>query len=289
MNLATLIPTLLQVSIFLLVFTIGLSATPRDATYLFRNPSQLARLVLAMNIIMPALALALVYAFDFHPAVKIALVVLAVSPVPPLFPSKAMKAGGEENYTIGLLVAASLLAIVFVPLTMGLFEMISARPLHMSAVTVAKFVLTSVLGPLIIGMSVLRIAPKLAAQIAKPVSVFATALLVLALLPALFGAWHAISSLIGDGTLLAFAAFVVAGLAVGHLLGGPRAADRTVLALSTATRHPAVAIGVAHVNFPDQKLVAPAIVLYLLVGAIVSLPYLKWAKHHDTEVPATQT
>ena len=73
-------------------------------------------------------------------------------------------------------------------------------------------------------------------------------------------------SLIGNGSLLALAAFVAVGLAAGHLLGGPNAADRLVLALSTATRHPVIALTVAKANFPDEPLLGATVLLYLLVG-----------------------
>jgi BASS family bile acid:Na+ symporter len=103
-------------------------------------------------------------------------------------------------------------------------------------------------------------------------------LLVAAIVPVLITMWPAMISLIGDGTLLAIVAFIVVGLAVGHFLGGPDSDDRTVLALATATRHPGVALVIATGNFPGEKLVAPALMLYLLVGAIASTPYVMWRK-----------
>jgi BASS family bile acid:Na+ symporter len=78
--------------------------------------------------------------------------------------------------------------------------------------------------------------------------------LVVAAIPVLIALFPAIISLVGNGTILAFAAFVVVALAVGHFLGGPDPDERTVLALASASRHPAVAIAIAHANFPDEKL-----------------------------------
>jgi bile acid:Na+ symporter, BASS family len=74
---------------------------------------------------------------------------------------------------------------------------------------------------------------------------------------------------------------VLIGLAAGHLLGGPNPHHRTVLALSTATRHPGVAIAIAHTNFPEQKLALAAILLYLLISGVVTIPYLKSRKSTD--------
>jgi len=36
-------------------------------------------------------------------------------------------------------------------------------------------------------------------------------------------------------------------------------------------RHPAIAITIAHANFPDQQMAVPAILLYLIVSAIITM------------------
>jgi BASS family bile acid:Na+ symporter len=278
MRLATLIPFVLQASIVLNVIGLGLNASPQDATSLLRRPNRLLRSLGAMHVVMLACAVALAVNFDLHPAVKIALVALAVSPIPPLLPKKTLQAGGEASYTIGLLVAAALLAIVFVPVAVELLGRAFGTPTHMSLGAVARLVLRTVLVPLVVGIAIRSLAAAFAARMARPVSLVAMVLLIASALPVLFTAWPTLVSLTGDGTILALAVFVLVGLAVGHLLGGPDPEDRTVLGLSTASRHPGVALAIAHATFPEQQLVLAAVLLYLLVSAIVSLPYLAWSR-----------
>ena len=91
MDLAAIIPVAIRTSIFLIVFALGLGARLEDALYLFRRPAQLARSLLAMNVIMPVVAAALAAAFNLYPAVKIALLALAVSPLPPHTPEEAAR------------------------------------------------------------------------------------------------------------------------------------------------------------------------------------------------------
>jgi BASS family bile acid:Na+ symporter len=91
-------------------------------------------------------------------------------------------------------------------------------------------------------------------------------------------------ALIGNGTVLGLVAFVLAGLAIGHFLGGPSAANRTSLALATASRHPGIAAVLAQANFPEQKLAMAALLLYLLVNAFGSIPYLLWIKRRQPVV-----
>jgi BASS family bile acid:Na+ symporter len=92
-------------------------------------------------------------------------------------------------------------------------------------------------------------------------------------------------ALVGNGTLVAIAAFVVLGLAIGHVLGGPNPHDRSVLALATASRHPAIALTIAQTNFPNQPVV-PAILIYLILGVVLGIPYIKWRQRVDGVGPA---
>ena len=73
--------------------------------------------------------------------------------------------------------------------------------------------------------------------------------------------------------------FVLVGLGVGHWLGGPQAEDSTVLALSTASRHPAIALAVAKLNFPDEPHLGATILLYLILLTVLTVPYVRWQRH----------
>jgi bile acid:Na+ symporter, BASS family len=281
MNLQTLIPIVLKVSLLLSVFAIGLKASAQDATYLFRRPGELVRSILAMNVLMPVFAVTIVLLFDLNPAVKIALVALSVSPIPPLLPNKMVKAGSTDSYAIGLLIAAGLMAIIFVPLSMEILKQVFNVPLQMTIASVAILVLMTILLPIGLGVALRSLAPALAERLAKPISQVAGIGLLAALLAILFGAAPAIWTLIGNGTVIALAAFALVGLAIGHFLGGPKPENRTALAISTSTRHPGVAIAIAAANFPEQKLATAAVLLYLLVGAVASIPYQKWIKRQQ--------
>src|SRR5512139_2322317 len=59
----------IQASVFLTVVALGLRASFRDATALIRRPAALGRAVLAMNVVMPALALLLALFLDLKPVV----------------------------------------------------------------------------------------------------------------------------------------------------------------------------------------------------------------------------
>lgn len=278
MTLASLILLALQSSIFLLVLSIGLKADFGAAFYLFRRPGALLRAFVSMGLVVPAFAVALAVTFHLSHAVEVAVIAIALSPVPPFLPLKAMKAGGEQAYTIGLLVAASLVSIVWVPLFLDLISPIYSTRLGMPPIAIAKLVAFSVLLPIAVGILVRHFLPALANRAARPLMLTAALFMAVALIPVLVVEWRPVLSLIGNGTVLALAALVAVGLAAGHFLAGAEPGERTVLALASGTRHPGVAIAIAHVNFPDDKLVLPAVLIYLIVCTLVSIPYVQWMR-----------
>ena len=235
-----------------------------------------------MNVIMPLVAAGLVVSFDLPTSVKVALVALAISPVPPMLPKKETKAGGQESYAIGLLVAVALLAILTVPIVVSWFIAAFDRTGGIAPPAVAKIVFTSVLAPLAIGIGVRQWIPRLAERIAGPVATCGTILLIVSVLPLLYFSWPAVQALFGNGTVLIVATMAAIGLATGHLLGGPDPGHRTVLALSTASRHPAVALAITVAAGEETKSEVGAILLYLIVAIVLSIPYVAWRRHQSS-------
>jgi bile acid:Na+ symporter, BASS family len=278
MGLAAVIALALKVSIALNVLAVGLAARPADVVSVLRSPGRLLRSLVAMDVVMPLFAAGLAAIFPLHPAVKVALVALAVSPVPPLLPRKQLKGGGDAGYTIGLLVAAALVATVLLPVAVPLLGRVFGRAAHVPFTTVISIVATTVLAPLAVGIATRHFARGLADRLVRPMAVAALVLLAATALPILVGAWPAIVALIGNGTLAALAAFALVGLVVGHWLGGPDPNDRMVLALATASRHPGVAVAIATANVSEPRPIIAAVLLYLIVGAVVSVPYMRWRR-----------
>ena len=77
-----------------------------------------------------------------------------------------------------------------------------------------------------------------------------------------------------NGTLLMLALITFVGTGVGYCLGGPDSWDRTVLGLSPLPRHPAGAIVATTSAVAEGRLALAAVVLYVLVVTVVSVPYV---------------
>jgi BASS family bile acid:Na+ symporter len=275
----------LVLSVLLISFSVALRCAPRAVTSLFRNPSLLVRSLLSMNVLLPLFAALMVALVELRPAIEIALVALSISPVPPFLPRKQLALVADEEYVIGLLGASSLLAIVLAPLTVELIGVLSTREFSLAPLAIAKIVAVTVLVPFLFGMIVRRVTPAFAERASPLADKIGILLLVVAIVPLIVKLWPAMMSLLGNGTGFAIIAFTGVGLALGHMLGGPDSDHQTVLALATATRHPGVALAIAAGNFPDETLVAPALMLYLLISAIVSAPYVRWRRNLKKRLP----
>ncbi len=277
MDMKHLIILALQVSILATVFGFGLRATPRDVSFLFRHRILLVKSLVAMFLIMPLVAISLVSLFDLTPTLSIALVALSVAPLPPLIPKRLSQAGGYAPYGIALMATVAVLSVVIVPLAGRLAGLLLHRPVGIGPGAVAALVLKTILVPLAAGMIVRATLPKIADRIVRPISLSATILLAVAVIVVVAGVLPTVWSLIGDGTILVMAAFVLIGLAVGHLLGGPDPDDRVVLAISSSCRHPAMALALASAGFSTANSGA-TILLYLLINVLAGIPYTIWQR-----------
>jgi len=268
----------LKVSIVMQVIAVGLGTTWEDTTYLFRRPRLLVNSILARNVAVPIIAILLIKAFPFHIAIAITLGILAVTPVPPLLPKSRLKAGARSEYALGLLASQAILAVVLVPVTIELMDWALGAKAHFSVARVGELVIETILIPIAVGMLTSRFLPRLQGFAPRLLTV-GTVLLVAGAIPLLALGWKAFPVLSGNGAMLAIVMFVVAGMAAGHLLGGPRGEDRTTLAIATAARHPAMALAIAEANYPEQsRLVSGAIVIYLVLRLVLSLCYAYWRR-----------
>jgi bile acid:Na+ symporter, BASS family len=288
MSAADLIRLTELVSSTLIVFGFGLRSTMRDASALFRHPLLLVRSLFAMNVLLPLIAALMVAMFALRPPIGIALIAVAVSPVPPFLPGQQLKLVTRQEYVLGLFGASSLLAIIVAPVSVALIGLLFTRQISIAPIAIAKIVALTVLVPFSLGMIVRRRAAALAERVSPIVGNVGIFLLVVAAVPVLLTTWSEMISLIGNGTLIALVAFTLVSLAAGHLLGGRNPDNRTILALAAATRHPGVALTIATQMFPDQHLVAPALLLYLFVSGIASAPYILWRMRQRKKLGSTR-
>jgi bile acid:Na+ symporter, BASS family len=269
--LQVLLPLLIQASLSALVLAVGLDATVDDVLYLFRRPALLAKAFLAISIIVPLVAVLVIRTLPISLPSKVGVILMALAPVPPFLPGKGLKAGGRKAYVYGLYVAFALLAVVIVPATVAVLDRLYGASADVPMGKFTTTVVVSVLLPLALGMLLHARWPAATSVAATWVGRLAFLLVVIAVVPLLFKAWPAMMAMTGDGTVLAIALIVVAGVAAGHLLGGPELANRPVLASFAATRHPGIALMIATSSGADKRVTAIVLLFVIVALAIVAI------------------
>lgn len=286
MDAKALILLALQLAIAGTVFTYGLQATRDDLLYIVHRPGLLLRSLIAMLVLMPLLVAACVYFFALPQPTAVVLTALAISPVPPMLPKKQKKAGGIAPYGLGLLIVLALASIVTVPLSVMLLDWLFAIPRGVGPATIMKIVLTMIIAPLALGLVVAKLMPGVATSVAVPLRRVATLLLIAVALVLLASTWRAIWLSTNPLTVAAIVAFVALGLVIGHWLGGPVPEHSSVLALSSASRHPAIALAISSTNYHGE-LFAPTLALYLLLCTLLVIPYVQWQRRRSPLPPGS--
>ncbi len=272
MTLALLV--LLKLIVTAIIFGIGLDSTPRDAVRLFRHPALLLRSVVAMYVLVPLAALALVKLLPLSPGVEAGLLVLAVSAGAPLLPRKLLGIG-DGAYIFSLVVVSSVLAVILVPVWLEILVPLFPRLPHLAPERAAMVLGESFFLPLLAGMAVRWLFPGFAAWVGGWLVGLAGLLLALTALVLLAVNWHIVLEVQWQG-VVALAVMILVALVIGHLVGGPKDEDRTALAVACATRHIGVAVVVA-TSLPGVR-VAVVISVYIAISVAITLPYTRWRR-----------
>lgn len=278
MDAKDVVPILAQVALFLIVSSFGLKAHAREVRAAFAQTSLILKGILAVNVVVPAAAILMCSVLPIDPAVRIGIVIMAVSPLAPLIPGKMLKGGLDASAAAGLYVALILAAIILVPLTIGLLSAIYPAEASISVGTMVRVVGLGVLLPISVGLALATWWPSFArraAPIASAIGMIAILIIVALILYAQGGA---VLGLVGDGSVAAIFVTILAGVFAGHWLGRPDPANSNALAVAAGIRHPGIAALIANENFTDRRIML-AVILFLLVSVVVTALYQRWLGH----------
>jgi len=263
-------------SVRAMIFALGLRATAGDVAFLWRRPGLLLRSLLAMYLVIPVCAVAMVKMLDLPRPTNVALLVIAISAGAPLVPRRLLQSGGDPRYVLSLAVTSSVLAIVSVPLSVAALGRIFGVAVGVAPTAVAGLVAKSFLVPFIAGVVVHALWPAVAARLVEPTTKAAVAVLISCSAIALA---FSIGLVIENGlrSFLALAALTFVAILSGHLLGGPKLVDRVSLGVLCATRHVGLVMMIALALVPSRGALA-VISAYLVAALLVSTPYVIWSR-----------
>jgi bile acid:Na+ symporter, BASS family len=267
-------------TVFTVMFDVGLVIEIGEFRWVSRHPALVAKALFAVLIAVPAVAVAVVHAFDLSRAAEIAIVLMAISPGAPVALRRSLDAGGHRSFAPALQIMVAILAVLSMPLWIAALNEFYGGNASISPRELARQVFVAQLLPLGLGMLARRAVPTAAAWLQPRLARFANLLLVALTILVLIDVFGAV---VDAGWRIALAIVIITtlALAMGHRLGGVDSTTRSAVAISSAARNPGLALLVAALNHAPPEINA-TILAYLVVSALTVLVYVIWRRHAAT-------
>ena len=251
---------ILMAVLMVMLYSVALELRAEDFRYVARHPLAVGIGLLAQFVLLPAATLLLTLVLDLSPAVKAAMMLVAVCPGGAL--SNVITAFGRGNLALSLSISAvsNVLALALTPLNFSL--MVAANP------ATAAWAREIAVNPLDLALSLLLLlalpvsaalltslrAPALAARIRKPLARFAAFALGAFIVVAVAAQWKLFVVAVGQtlplvimhnalGLLLGWLAALAASLAV---------ADRRAVMIEAGMQNSGLALGIIAAQFNSE-------------------------------------
>ncbi len=266
------------------MLAVGLSLTIAQIMEPLRNGKLVFVALLANFVLMPLGALVIARVLRLDQPLGIALMLLGAAAGAPFLPKLAGIAKGNLAFAVGLMVLLMVLTVAYMPLVLPLLlEGVTVDPLN-----IARSLLLLMLLPLGVGLTVNRQFASIAERMRVPLNRLSSLSLALLIALLLVTKIHNVLALFGTRGILASVLFLLAGLGLGWLLGGPGFGTKGVLALGTAQRNIAAALLVGGKNFEDPNVVV-MIVVVAVVGLLVLMPLARILGTRGAGTPSPTT
>ena len=280
-----LLTIVLPIALAVIMLGLGLALTWADFQRVARYPRAVTAGLLVQSLVLPAVAFGLAHVLNLTPELAVGLVLLSASPGGPTANLYSHLAGGDVALNLTLTAINSLLAIVTVPLLVGLgmahfMEREAAIPLQFGKVV---SVLAIVLIPVALGMLLRKKKPAIAQVLDKPVKIASAVFLILVIAGA---AWQQRDGLaewfskVGPAALI----FNLASLGIGYALPRMLRLDEkqsAAIAFEIGIHNGTMAIAVAGTVLGNLNFAIPAAV-YSLMMYFTGAAFAAWVKTRTT-------
>ena len=261
-----------QLTIFLLMFSIGLEEGFKNLSLLWRRIPLLIRCLIASFIIVPLSAMLIVSIVPMDTSARIGLLAMAICPGAPLTYKKLTGMKASTALAGSFQTTTSLFAILVVPVWVTIFSGIYPNQATVEASDVFQQVMTVQFIPILLGLAINKWLPLLAENLLEPLSKISSIMflgfviiLLVVVLPMVLK--------IGIVTVIGVVLFITATILAGHYLGGPEPETRLAIGLANSTRNAGLALALTTMNFKDRPGILAAITAIALLAFVADAIY----------------
>jgi BASS family bile acid:Na+ symporter len=269
--------SLVTITLFSLMLTIGINQDWKELTSIWKTRRRLLRSLVAVIVIVPLIAGLLIWLFALNPVAATGLALLASSPGAPLTTFRSKMAGADVRLVSSLQLTLAFLAIVVTPITLAVFNhFFDTLTDPIRFIYVLQQVAQVTFLPVAIGITLRKFAPAFTNQIQGALNTISNLLflLLVAVVLALFLLSAELRAMLAIGWVPAIAIIILilTALACGHFLGGPEPEYRAGLAVASIARNIGLAVFIAGMS-EEATAALPMILAYLLIGVVLGVPY----------------
>ena len=265
---------LVLASVFTVMLSLGLMLGREQITAALQRRMVLAVLLFVVVVPVPAIAVLFVKGFGIKGAVAAGILLMAISPGAPVALRRAIDAGGHAAFAPALHLVIVISAVVTVPGSVAVLDLIFDKDFTVSPLDVARQVFIAQLLPLGLGAALRALRPAVAARIETRLARIANQMLLALVVALLIVLWPLLAD-IGWVPFVAGMTLTVCALFVGAACAWRDATIRPAGAVAAAMRNPGLALLIATVNKASAAVVA-AVFGYALGLAVVVTAFVVW-------------
>ena len=278
MNIVT--DVVLPIALAFIMFSLGLGLSINDFTRIFLKPKEFFIGFLSQLIILPIVALILVYIWPLSPEIAIGVMILAAAPGGATSNILTSFAKGDVALSISLTAVISILSVITIPLILGISLSVlginlSNQGISLMDIALKMFLIVTI--PVLIGMSLSKIFNSFE-SFAKKIS---TVLFFLVLLGAVLAERENVVSYFAQAGLITlilnilmmFIAFYLSKTLISNV------SQQRAITLECGLQNGTLAIVVANVFFDGGIYLIPA-ATYSLIMYATALPYIYYLRRN---------
>ena len=278
MNIVT--DVVLPIALAFIMFSLGLGLSISDFTRIFLKPKEFLVGFISQLILLPIVALILVYIWPLSPEIAIGVMILAAAPGGATSNILTSFAKGDVALSISLTAVISILSVITIPLILGISLSILGTNLTsegISLIDVALKMFLIVTIPVLIGMLLKNIFSSFE-NLAKKIS---TILFFLVLLGAVLAERENVVAYFAEAGLITLI-LNIAMMLLAYYLSKSFISDisqQKAITLECGLQNGTLAIVVANVFFDGGAYLIPA-ATYSLIMYATSLPYIYYLRRN---------
>ena len=278
MNIIT--DVVLPIALAFIMFSLGLGLSISDFTRIFLKPKEFFVGFISQLILLPIVALILVYIWPLSPEIAIGVMILAAAPGGATSNILTSFAKGDVALSISLTAVISILSVITIPLILGIsLSLLGTNLLSegISLIDIALKMFLIVTIPVLIGMLLKNILSSFE-NLSKKIS---TALFFLVLLGAVLAERENVIAYFAEAGLITLVLNIVMMLIAYYLSKSfiPNLSQQKAITLECGLQNGTLAIVVANVFFDGGAYLIPA-ATYSLIMYATALPYIYYLRRN---------